>query len=112
MPSTAPGPRRWCARREAAQVQAEQARHGGPAALRRVELLHLRFHDGLPIREIAERWQADAAQVHHDYARARQEFKAARARRSNPAKRSCAADQRGRGAGSGSITSGTVIVPP
>jgi RNA polymerase sigma factor (sigma-70 family) len=63
--------------REAAELQAEQARHSGPAALRRVELLHLRFHDGLPIRDIAERWQADPAQLHHDYARARQEFKAA-----------------------------------
>jgi DNA-directed RNA polymerase specialized sigma24 family protein len=63
--------------REAAEVQAEHARRNGPAALRRVELLHLRFHDGPPIREIAARWQIDPAQVHHDYARARQEFKAA-----------------------------------
>ena len=63
--------------REAAELQAEHARQNGPAAQRRVELLQLRFHDGLPIREIAARWQIDPAQVHHDYARARQEFKAA-----------------------------------
>jgi RNA polymerase sigma-70 factor (ECF subfamily) len=63
--------------REAAQLQAERAAQDGPAALRRVELLQLRFHDNLPIRDIAVRWQCDAGQLHHDYARARQEFKAA-----------------------------------
>jgi RNA polymerase sigma-70 factor (ECF subfamily) len=63
--------------REAAQRQAAQAQQAGTAALRRVELLRLRFHDGLPIREIAHRWGADAAVVHRDYAKARQEFKAA-----------------------------------
>jgi RNA polymerase sigma-70 factor (ECF subfamily) len=63
--------------REAAQRQEEHARRAGTAALRRVELLRLRFHDGLPIRAIAARWQVDAATLHHDYAKARQEFKAA-----------------------------------
>jgi hypothetical protein len=42
-----------------------------------VELLRLRFQDGLPIREIARRWGADAAALHHEYAKARQEFQAA-----------------------------------
>jgi hypothetical protein len=42
-----------------------------------VELLRLRFHDGLPIREIARLWQADPAKLHHEYATARQEFLAA-----------------------------------
>jgi RNA polymerase sigma-70 factor (ECF subfamily) len=42
-----------------------------------VELLRLRFQEGLPIREIARRWQIEAAVVHHEYAKARQEFKAA-----------------------------------
>jgi RNA polymerase sigma-70 factor (ECF subfamily) len=63
--------------REAARLQEEQARRAGEAALRRVELLRLRFHEGLPIREIARRWGADAAALHHEYAKARQEFKAA-----------------------------------
>jgi RNA polymerase sigma-70 factor (ECF subfamily) len=63
--------------REAAEVQERNARQAGPEALRRVELLHLRFHEGLPIRAIAERWQVDAAMLHHEYARARQEFRSA-----------------------------------
>jgi RNA polymerase sigma-70 factor (ECF subfamily) len=63
--------------REAAQRQEEQARLAGAAALRRVELLRLRFQEGLPIRAIAQRWQTDAAGLHREYARARQEFRAA-----------------------------------
>jgi RNA polymerase sigma-70 factor (ECF subfamily) len=59
---------------EAAELQASQARARGPEALRRVELLHLRFHDGLPVRDIARLWGADPARVHHDYAQARKEF--------------------------------------
>ena len=43
----------------------------------RVELLRLRFHEGLPIREIARRWGTAAEVLHHEYARARQEFEAA-----------------------------------
>jgi RNA polymerase sigma-70 factor (ECF subfamily) len=45
--------------------------------MRRVELLRLRFEENLPIRTIAERWGVDAARLHHAYAMARQEFKAA-----------------------------------
>jgi RNA polymerase sigma-70 factor (ECF subfamily) len=63
--------------REAAQLQEEHARQAGPAALRRVELLRLRFHEGLPIRDIANRWQTDPALLHHEYARARKEFRGA-----------------------------------
>jgi RNA polymerase sigma-70 factor (ECF subfamily) len=63
--------------REAAQVQADRAREGGGAAERRVELLRLRFHEGLPVRDIAARWQVEPAVLHHEYAKARQEFKAA-----------------------------------
>jgi RNA polymerase sigma-70 factor (ECF subfamily) len=63
--------------REAAQVQEQRAQKAGEAALRRVELLRLRFHEGLPIRDIADRWQVDAALLHHEYAKARQEFRAA-----------------------------------
>jgi RNA polymerase sigma-70 factor (ECF subfamily) len=61
--------------REAGSLM-EQRAQGIASACRRVELLRLRFQEGLPIREIAARWQADAAALHHDYARARQEFKA------------------------------------
>lgn len=63
--------------REAARRQEKRARNADADALRRVELLRLRFHDGLPIRAIAERWQIDAATLHREYAKARQEFKAA-----------------------------------
>jgi RNA polymerase sigma-70 factor (ECF subfamily) len=63
--------------REAARVQEERARAAGEAALRRVELLRLRFHEGLPIRDIARRWGADPAALHHEYAKAREEFRAA-----------------------------------
>jgi RNA polymerase sigma-70 factor (ECF subfamily) len=45
--------------------------------LRRVDLLRLRFEEGLAIREIARRWRADASSLHHQFAKARQEFKAA-----------------------------------
>ena len=71
--------RAWAraALREAADRMRQRAEAAGPAAVRRVELLRLRFHDGLPIRDIAGRWQMDAAKLHHEYARARQEFKAA-----------------------------------
>jgi RNA polymerase sigma factor (sigma-70 family) len=63
--------------REAAAVQQKCAERTGPAAVRRVQLLRLRFQDGLPIREIAKRWGEDAAKVHHEYATARDEFRSA-----------------------------------
>ena len=63
--------------REVAQRQADRARQAGEAALKRVELLRLRFHEGLPIREIASLWETDPAALHREYARARVEFKEA-----------------------------------
>jgi RNA polymerase sigma-70 factor (ECF subfamily) len=63
--------------REAARVQQRWAEAAGPAAVRRVKLLRLRFGDGLPIRDIAGRWGEDAAKLHHEYATARDEFRAA-----------------------------------
>jgi RNA polymerase sigma-70 factor (ECF subfamily) len=36
----------------------------------------LRFHEGLPIRDIARRWGVKPAALHHEYARAREEFRA------------------------------------
>jgi RNA polymerase sigma-70 factor (ECF subfamily) len=62
---------------EAAQLQQRRASERGPEAVRRVELLRLRFEDGLPIRAIAERWGVVAAELHRAYAKARQEFRAA-----------------------------------
>jgi RNA polymerase sigma-70 factor (ECF subfamily) len=60
--------------RETAERLRAEAEQAGESARRRVELLRLRFQSGLPIREIAQRWQMDAARLHHDYARARQDF--------------------------------------
>jgi RNA polymerase sigma factor (sigma-70 family) len=62
---------------EAARLQREQAQERGDEALRRVELLRLRFEENLPIRSIADRWNVPAAGLHHDYALARREFKQA-----------------------------------
>lgn len=61
--------------RRAAELQRERAAAKGDGAVRRVELLTLRFHDDLPIREIAERWQADPTHLHREYAKARREFR-------------------------------------
>jgi hypothetical protein len=60
--------------REAGARMAELAARGDEAARRRVELLQLRFHDGLPIRTVAEQWHVDAAHLHHEYAKARRDF--------------------------------------
>jgi RNA polymerase sigma-70 factor (ECF subfamily) len=62
---------------EARQVQAEQAKQLSPEAVRRVDLLRLRFQEGLAIRDIAGRWGVEPVAVHREYAKARQEFKAA-----------------------------------
>jgi RNA polymerase sigma factor (sigma-70 family) len=62
--------------RQASARQAEIAAVDGDAALRRLELLRLRFEDGLPIREIAARWGVDPAHLHREYAKARDEFRA------------------------------------
>jgi len=63
--------------REAAERQAALAADRGDDAGRRVELLKLRFQEGLPIREIATLWGVNAAELHRQYARARKEFHAA-----------------------------------
>jgi RNA polymerase sigma-70 factor (ECF subfamily) len=59
---------------EAAGLQARRARRQGGDALRRLEVLELRFDEGLAIRDIARRQERDAAQVHYDYSRARKDF--------------------------------------
>lgn len=62
---------------EAAQLQRDRAAERGPEAVRRVELLRLRFEENMPIRTIAEQWGVEAAALHHAYAIARKEFRAA-----------------------------------
>lgn len=54
----------------------EWSRQNGPEFLRRQELLVLRLEDGVPLREIALRWKVDAARLHHEYARARRDYRA------------------------------------
>lgn len=63
--------------REAARLQTARATELGAEALRRVELLRLRFQEGLPIRAIAQSWSLDPERLHKDYARARREFREA-----------------------------------
>jgi len=63
--------------RRALAAMRERADAAGADAVRRVEILALRFEDGLPIRAIAERHGDDAERVHREYARARREFKSA-----------------------------------
>jgi DNA-directed RNA polymerase specialized sigma24 family protein len=63
--------------KEAARVQAATAADSGERAVKRVELLRLRFQEGLPIRDIAIRWNDDSAKLHHEFATARDEFRAA-----------------------------------
>lgn len=63
--------------RQAARVQSERAAAAGEAAVRRVELLRLRFADGRPIREVAAAWGVEPAKLHHEYATARAEFHSA-----------------------------------
>lgn len=60
--------------KEASLLQRQLAESAGEAALRRVELLHARFYEGQPIREIAKNWDVDPAWLHHEYAKARSEF--------------------------------------
>ena len=61
----------------AAALQEVRAADLGEAARKRVELLRMRFQDGVPIRKIAEQWQVDSTKLHHEYAKARREFQSA-----------------------------------
>ncbi|MCB9852027.1 MAG: sigma-70 family RNA polymerase sigma factor [Phycisphaerales bacterium] len=61
--------------RRAADLQRQRAAEQGPEASKRVELLRLRFHDDLPIRDIAAQWEADPTHLHREYAKARREFR-------------------------------------
>lgn len=61
----------------AAETQKARAEEMGSAAVRRVELLRLRFQENMPIRKIAKLWEVEAAWLHHEFAKARKEFHAA-----------------------------------
>jgi RNA polymerase sigma-70 factor (ECF subfamily) len=61
----------------ARERQILSARQKGDGAMKRVELLRLRLEEGLPIREIARRWECEASWLHHQYATAREEFRRA-----------------------------------
>lgn len=63
--------------KEASAMQQRIAESDSREALRRVELLRARFHEDLPIREIAKRWGVESAWLHHEYAKAREEFRVA-----------------------------------
>ena len=71
--------RAWAGARlqEAGRRQLADAARKGPEAVRRHELLVLRYRDDLPIREIARRWEVDAAWLHGQFRQAREEFKRA-----------------------------------
>jgi RNA polymerase sigma-70 factor (ECF subfamily) len=62
---------------QAAVRMTEHAHTSGDRALRRFDLLKLRFQEDMPIREIARLWDADPAHLHREYARARAEFREA-----------------------------------
>jgi RNA polymerase sigma factor (sigma-70 family) len=61
----------------ARKLLTELAAAGDAAAQRRVEILRLRFEEGLPIRDVALRCQIDADLAHREYAKARREFEQA-----------------------------------
>ena len=58
--------------REAAERQ--HANATSAEARRRVELLRMRFQNGLPIRKIARLWAVEPATLHREYPKARSEF--------------------------------------
>lgn len=63
--------------REATELQRSRALVHGGVRLRRVELLEMRFRRNLSIAEIAAAWNEEPARVHHIYADAREDFRAA-----------------------------------
>jgi DNA-directed RNA polymerase specialized sigma24 family protein len=63
--------------REAVDMQEKSARERGPGAIRRFELLRLRFDERLKMPEIAARWELEADFLHKELGRATVEFKEA-----------------------------------
>ncbi|MBK8974388.1 MAG: sigma-70 family RNA polymerase sigma factor [Planctomycetes bacterium] len=62
--------------REATDLYEQRARRRGAVGERRIALLHARFGDGQPIRDVAKAWDVSPVILHADYARARAEFRA------------------------------------
>jgi DNA-directed RNA polymerase specialized sigma24 family protein len=58
-------------------LELQLARAQDAKAERRVEILKLRFSDGQLIRDLAEKWSTAAVDLHHEYAKAREEFTSA-----------------------------------
>lgn len=63
--------------RDAAALHLSRAREQGPEAVRRHRLLSLRYGENMPIRDIAARWELDAAVLHREFPKSRDEFKQA-----------------------------------
>lgn len=63
--------------KEAGRVHAARAKEKGERAVRRFELLRLRFQEGLPVREIAKLWREPDDQLHRQLSSAKKEFKSA-----------------------------------
>lgn len=61
----------------ARQRQMERARESGSDAVRRVDLLTLKFSEGRTIRSIAEQWKTDEKRLYKEFAKAQDEFQAA-----------------------------------
>lgn len=61
----------------AKEIQGANARRDGDDAVRRVELLRLRFTEGKPMRDIATDWEMDRRKLQYEYSKARQEFESA-----------------------------------
>ena len=59
---------------QAATYMDQSASGKGDRARRRVELLRLRFQEGLPIKQIAILWSVAANRLHEEYRVARREF--------------------------------------
>jgi RNA polymerase sigma-70 factor (ECF subfamily) len=63
--------------KEATALQSSQAQTKGEGALKRMEILRLRFQEGLTIRAIADLWESEYFQIYRQYVQARDEFEAA-----------------------------------
>jgi len=63
--------------REAGGLHASRAKAQGAAAEKRLQILRLRFEEGLPIRDIAPRLGMEPSVAHHEFARARKDFRTA-----------------------------------
>ncbi len=63
--------------RQAADRQNELAELAGPAAMRRVEILQLRFREDMSLRDIAKHLKVEAKWLYKEAARAREDFRGA-----------------------------------